>query len=158
MRWHPAISPPDLCNVCSFMQVLSPSASPSHLVDIDPFMNQHRTLGVISYTVPVSCSMRDIIPACDLTIQPVAKTVPTLSAKVSSYMKPSLTLFLPSASCSERPGRMTHFPRTLAAPCPLRFRLLSLWERGEVSGWLHLVSSKHNPMRLSLLPLNYSEP
>ena len=74
------------------------------------------------------------------------------SSNVTSSVKPSLTLFLPLASCPGRPGRMNHFLCTLAAPCPFLFELLSHWKQGESLGWFHLVSPRHQPMRLVLVP------
>ena len=62
-------------------------------------------------------------------------------------------LFLPFTSCPGRPGAMSHFLWSLAAPCPF----LCLGNR-EISGWFHLVSPKHKPMKLDHLSLNDSEP
>ena len=52
--------------------------------------------------------------------------------KCHLFCEPSLTLFLPLASCPGRPGRMNHFLCTLAVPCPFLFELLSHWKRGEL--------------------------
>lgn len=87
-------------------RIVPVSSSKGHLVDVDPFMNQHRTPRMISYTLPVVQWRVSSLLGIWRFHPPVAKTVAMLSAKVpyEAFLYPSdpscSLLWAPLAVCS----------------------------------------------------------
>lgn len=83
-EWDGILPCPPRCLQCPLLHagIVPVGSSKGHLVDIDPFTNQHRALRVITYTLPVVQWSTSSLLGFWLFNPPVAKTVPMLSAKV----------------------------------------------------------------------------